>query len=102
MPASRRAPSAARARRRRALSRLGELDARRSARRVTASEADTLRGPVVTGHSGFVDEEGIYRDEVMEIFGALADISSDTVQILAILRGEDEEDEDAEEEPLDS
>ncbi len=57
---------------------------------------------MVTGHSGRVDEEGIYRDEVMENFGALADISSDTVQILAILRGEDEEDEDAEEEPLDS
>jgi hypothetical protein len=48
------------------------------------------------------EEQGIYRDEVMEIFGALADISSDTVQILAILRGEDEEDDDAEEEPLDS
>ena len=48
------------------------------------------------------EEQGIHRDEVMEIFGALADISSDTVQILAILRGEDEEDEDAEEEPLDS
>ena len=48
-----------------------------------------------------MDEEGIYRDEVMENFGALADISSDTVQILAILRGEDEEDDDAEE-PLDS
>jgi hypothetical protein len=57
---------------------------------------------VVTGRSGFVDEEGTYRDEVMEIFGVLADISSDTIQILAILRGEDEEDEDAEEEPLDS
>ena len=57
---------------------------------------------MVTGHSGFVDEEGIYRDEVMEIFGALADISSRTVQFLAMLRGEDEEDEDAEEEPLDS
>ena len=57
---------------------------------------------MVTGHSGFVDEEGIYRYEVMEIFGALADISSGTVQMLAILRGEDEEDEDAEEEPLDS
>jgi hypothetical protein len=57
---------------------------------------------VVTGHSGRVDEEGIYRYEVMEIFGALADISSGTVQMLAILRGEDEEDEDAEEEPLDS
>lgn len=49
-----------------------------------------------------MDEEGIYRYEVMEIFGALADISSGTVQMLAILRGEDEEDEDAEEEPLDS
>lgn len=57
---------------------------------------------MVTGHSGRVDEEGIYRYEVMEIFGALADISSGTVQMLAILRGEDEEDEDAEEEPLDS
>ena len=47
------------------------------------------------------EEHGIYRDEVMEIFGALADISSDTLEILAILRGDDEEDEDAEE-PLDS
>ena len=57
---------------------------------------------MVAGHSGRVDEEqGIYRDEVMEIFGALADISADTVQILATLRGEDEEDDDAEE-PLDS
>ena len=39
---------------------------------------------------------GIYRDEVIDIFGGLADISSDTLQILAILRGEDEEDEDEE------
>jgi hypothetical protein len=62
-----------------------------------------LRTPRITRHPAEMDEEqGIYRDEVMEIFGALADISSDTVQILAILRGEDEEDEDAEEEPLDS
>ena len=38
------------------------------------------------------DEElGIYRDEVNAIIGGLADISSDTLQILAILRGEDEE-----------
>jgi hypothetical protein len=45
-----------------------------------------------------VDEEvGIYRSEVLDIFGALADISNDTVQILAILRGEDEE-EDVDEE----
>jgi hypothetical protein len=48
------------------------------------------------------EEQGIYRDEVMDIIGGLADISSDTLQILAILRGEDEEDEDAEEEPVDS
>jgi hypothetical protein len=39
---------------------------------------------------------------VMEIFGALADISSDTRQILAILRDEDEEEDDGEEEPLDA
>jgi hypothetical protein len=43
------------------------------------------------------EEEGIYRGEVMAILGALADISSDTLQILAILRGEDEEDDDDEE-----
>jgi hypothetical protein len=67
------------------------------------SGADILRMPVVTGHSGYVDEEqGIYRDEVMEIFGALADISSDTFQILDILRSDDEEDEDGEEGPLDA
>jgi hypothetical protein len=48
------------------------------------------------------DEQGIYRDEVIEIFGALADISSDTFQILEILRGDDEEDDDGEEGPLDS
>ena len=40
---------------------------------------------------------GIYRDEVIDIFGGLADISSDTLQILAILRGEDEEDDEEEE-----
>lgn len=67
------------------------------------SEADTLRRRALARHPGQVDEEqGIYRDEVLEIFGALADISSDTVQILAILRDDDEEGDDAEEEPLDS
>jgi hypothetical protein len=67
------------------------------------SGADTLRKPAFARHPGRVDEEqGIYRDEVIEIFGALADISSDTVQILAILRDDDEEGDDAEEEPLDS
>ena len=48
------------------------------------------------------EEQGIYRDEVMEVFGALADISSDTLQILEILRGDEEEDDYGEEEPLDS
>ena len=37
---------------------------------------------------------GIYRDEVIDICGGLADISSDTLQILAILRGDDEEDDE--------
>jgi hypothetical protein len=40
---------------------------------------------------GVDDEQGIYRDEVVDIIGGLADISSDTLQILAILKGEDEE-----------
>ena len=43
------------------------------------------------------EEEGIYRGEVMAIMGALADISSDTMQILAILRGDDEEEDKDEE-----
>jgi hypothetical protein len=38
----------------------------------------------------------IYRSEVMDIFGALADISSDTLKILAILRGDEEDDEEEE------
>jgi hypothetical protein len=42
------------------------------------------------------EEAGIYRSEVMDIFGALADISSDTLEILAILRGDEEEDEEEE------
>lgn len=67
------------------------------------SKSDNLHLPRSQGTlQGMEDEQGIYRDEVMEIFGALADISSDTVQILAILRGDEEENEDAEEEPLDS
>jgi hypothetical protein len=43
------------------------------------------------------DDQGIYRSEVMDIFGALADISNDTLTILAILRGDDEEDDEEEE-----
>jgi hypothetical protein len=49
-----------------------------------------------------VDEEnGIYRGEVMAIMGALADISSDTMRILAILRGEDD-DEESDDDEVDS
>jgi len=43
------------------------------------------------------EEQGIYRSEVIDIIGALADISSDTLEILAILRGDDEEDDEEEE-----
>lgn len=42
------------------------------------------------------EERGIYRDGVHAIIGGLADISSDTLRILAILRGEDEEDDEEE------
>ena len=48
------------------------------------------------------EEQGIYRGEVISIMGAFADISSDTLRILAILGEEEEEDDDGEEEPLDS
>jgi hypothetical protein len=44
------------------------------------------------------EEQGIYRDDVQAIIGGLADISSDTLRILAILRGEDEDEEDEDEE----
>jgi hypothetical protein len=39
------------------------------------------------------EEPGIYRGEVLAIMGALADISSDTNSILAILHGEDDDEE---------
>jgi len=57
-----------------------------------------LRSTRDARHAGRLEEEqGIYRDEVMDIIGGLADISSDTLPILAILRGEDEEEDDEEE-----
>jgi hypothetical protein len=43
------------------------------------------------------EERGIYRGEVHAILGGLADISYDTLRILAILRGDDEEDDEEEE-----
>jgi len=45
-----------------------------------------------------VDEEtGIYREDVMVMMGALADSSTDTREILAILRDEYEDDDEEEE-----
>lgn len=50
-------------------------------------------------HPGGMDEEtGIYREDVMVMTGALADISTDTREILAILRDDEHEDDDEEEE----
>ena len=44
-----------------------------------------------------VDEElGIYREEVMLMLGALADITSNTRTILSILEDEEEDDEEEE------
>jgi hypothetical protein len=42
------------------------------------------------------EEQGIYRGDVHAILGGLADISDDTLRILAILRGDDEEDDEEE------
>jgi hypothetical protein len=45
-----------------------------------------------------VDEpQGIYRGEVLVMMGALADIYANTQGILALLRDEDEDDEEPEE-----
>ena len=43
------------------------------------------------------DEQGIYREDVMVMMGALADISTDTREILAILKDEYEDDDEEEE-----
>ena len=42
------------------------------------------------------EEEGIYRDEVMEILGALADIKVAVLRILGYIEGEDDEEEEEE------
>ena len=42
------------------------------------------------------EDQGIYRGEVMTMMGALADIKADTGEILAILRDEEEGDEEEE------
>jgi hypothetical protein len=43
------------------------------------------------------DDQGIYREDVMVMMGALADISTDTREILAILKDEYEDDDEEEE-----
>jgi hypothetical protein len=40
-------------------------------------------------------EPALTRDEVLDIFGGLADIHANTLEILPILREEDDEEEDA-------
>jgi hypothetical protein len=40
-------------------------------------------------------EPALTRDEVLDIFGGLADIHANTLEILRILREEDDEEEDA-------
>jgi hypothetical protein len=42
------------------------------------------------------EEQGIYRSEVMEIFGALADIESDLIRVLQYLEEDDEQEEEEE------
>jgi hypothetical protein len=41
-----------------------------------------------------MSDEVITRDEVIEVFGALADIKSAVLDILWLLEGDDEEEED--------
>jgi hypothetical protein len=62
---------------------------------------DTRRGHLAAGlqrtHAGRMDEEqGIYRGEVLAMMFALADIQTDTNEILAILGGEEDGDEEEE------
>ncbi len=40
------------------------------------------------------EERGIYRGEVLAIMGALADIQADARAILAVLTGEDDDEEE--------
>ena len=50
-------------------------------------------------HPGLVDEEqGIYRGEVIEMMGALADIKMAVFRILRYIEGEDDDEEEETEE----
>ena len=48
------------------------------------------------------EQQGIYRGEVIEMIGALADIKVAVFEILGYIRGDDDEEEEAEEEPPDA
>ena len=59
--------------------------------------ADILRGAQASGIvMGMDEEQGIYRDEVRLMMGALADIYVDTGRILAVLGHEEDGDEEEE------
>ena len=68
------------------------------------SRRGILRAPRFRGHSGSVEEEqGIYREEVNEIIGALVDIKFAVYRILGYIEGENnEEEEDEEDRPPDA
>ena len=58
------------------------------------ADADILRGAQASGIvMGMDEEQGIYRDEVRLMMGALADIYVDTGRILAVLGHEEDGDE---------
>jgi hypothetical protein len=42
------------------------------------------------------EQQGIYRSEVIEIFGALADIKADLIRVLQYLDEDDEQEEEEE------
>jgi hypothetical protein len=52
------------------------------------------RIPVAPAIVDAMSDEVITRDEVIEVFGALADIKSAVLDILWLLEGDDEEEED--------
>lgn len=58
-----------------------------------------LAGGSAAGHARTMDEEeGIFRDEVQDIIGALADIKVAVLKILRYIEGDDDEWEEKEEE----
>lgn len=58
-----------------------------------------LRTGCLGGRLPDVEEQGIYRGEVMVIMGALADVGVKVTQILRYIEGEDDEEEEEEDLP---